>query len=121
MNGAWQIGWSPCSPQCPAYIPPGGGPWSHEGAVCTYVDPCCGGTTTWTYTGGWKPQSPRCKLPPPQFPDAYPPATKTCPICVEQLSAKTFHLCPAAEMHTLQCIGGTWSDMVAWDYPCMDQ
>lgn len=121
-NGVWQVGWSPCSPECPAYIPPGGGhSWSHQGAVCTYVDPCCGGTTTWTYAGGWKAESPRCKLPLPPFPDDYPPTTKTCPICVEQQTQKSFPVCAVSELHTLQCIGGTWSDMVTWDWPCMDQ
>lgn len=42
------------------------------------------------------------------------------PVELDSGTQKSYKLCPAGEMHTLQCVGGEWKEMIAWDYPCYD-
>jgi hypothetical protein len=71
-------------------------------------------------TGGWQAELPRCLLLSPPFPDSLPLSTTECPVCVDEQAQKGYKLCPAAEYHTLQCVGGAWQEAVEWDVPCND-
>lgn len=123
VDGAWKFGFAPCTGACPPHIPHAGSNGGEAGSVCTYVDPCCGGTTTWIQSGQWYPMSPRCALPPPEFPVGLPNATTpSCGECSDPTAKKDYLLCGsgAGYLHTLRCEGGAWQDWVIQDFPCGD-
>lgn len=113
----WELEWLECATgACPVH--PANQPCQNEGEECKYVNPCCGGLTTWICheNGFWKGSFTDCELPDPNF-ETFSSEGEPCPYCVDP-NASHILGCWATQMHVVQCRNGRWFEYEVPDNPC---